>query len=176
METGTPGVFPAADSSLTFPLGSTQLIRFPSTCGVMHPPFTDQDLYSLTLLSAGAKPPIINVTFHRAVTVNQPIALMLEPYGIIGMSIDPSGQQTTFYGQIGQVDNFQTSMRWNQGPDPTAIDAHPIQSATLEFAHVPVQDGDLVDVDLDLVFEDGGVLDLQVRAPLVSSYSGCPAG
>lgn len=167
----------AGDSTLHFAPANIIFTRYPAICGPANPPFTDGDLYDLDVLGAGTMPAAININCSRSVPIGGDLAVQLMPFGILAYNIDANGNMTNVdYGQLGSLAAGNLHFIWAQGANPDEVDSKPLTSVDLEFAAFPQQDGDDIDVRIKMRFQDGGVLDLEVREPLppYSGPAGCP--
>ena len=177
-KTPPAGATVASDSTLHFAPANITFTRYPAICGVADPPFTDGDLYDLDVLGAGTMPAAINIKCSRSAPIGGDLALQLMPFGVLAYEIDANGNMTNVeYGQFGSLATGNLHFTWAQGGNPDEVDSKPLSSVDLEFAAFPQQDGEDIDVRIKMLFQDGGVLDLDVREPLppFSGPNGCPA-
>jgi hypothetical protein len=78
------------------------------------------------------------------------------------------------YGQNGTFATGSLTFLWSQRVN--GVDSKPLASVDLWFAAFPQADGDDVEVRIKMLFQDRGVLDLDVREPLppVTGPNPCP--
>ncbi len=148
--------------------------RSPATCGVVNPPFTDGDLFSLDAVGTSTTTaPWTGIAFDcsRSVAMNLPIALVLGAY----QSFPPSGRLEQYAEQRASSPTdsaIQFDFTW--GSELSEVDASPLGAATVTVLAFPEQDGDPLTVRFQLHFQDVQSLDETFSGPLVSSYGGCP--
>ena len=153
--------------------------RFPSTCGVMHPPFTDADSYGFGLYQFsidGQGTFSISLSTSRTVPVGQDLLIPLDDLSVTGSTTDASGAMSDVsYGQQGKVaiPGGDLYFEWFQGGLDTQLLSGP---ALVHVSSFPTQDGAPLQLRLKVAFRDGRTLDLTARSPLQSGWSGCPAG
>jgi hypothetical protein len=151
--------------------------RFASTCGIMNPPFKDDDLYSLSINSFeidGKGPFDIDIALYRTLPLNQDLAFSLSPVDVAGQSADGTGAVTnTWYGQQGVIrrPGGDFVLNWTQGKIDATLLTGPIMVNVSAF---PGKDADLVEARFTVTFTDGRLLDFIARAPLFGEWSGCP--
>jgi hypothetical protein len=180
------GIFDSGSTTITADSGGTiaftpsvvYATRFPSTCGVMNPPFKDGDLFDLDIIGSMATSPYpaLDVSFSSPVPpLDTPIMLGVEPFSAQANGIMPANGPMTWYaGQnaIGSGINFSYSL----DSDPTEIDPGAFDSVVFTLLKLPTKDGDPFTIRLRIHFVDGKVLDETFSAPLTSTWSGCPRG
>jgi hypothetical protein len=156
---------PAPGSTLSFTASSVTFVRLSAnTCGVMNPPFTDADTYSLAVLVTGPHGGIasqIDLQTLRTVPIGQDL-----PLALMGDSV----------GQTGTANVSDLNFIWLVESPPSTVDPTALTAATVRFDAFPQKDGDQVQLGMQLQFQDGGALDFDVQAPLLSRSTGCPAG
>ena len=178
-----PEIDKLPDSTASFTPAEIDFERFVSNCGASDPQsipaFGAGQLYSLGLYGAGFPKTVLEVSFHSGIALGQGIAVTLMPWGETGSSTDASGTTIVMYGQAGTLattSDSGTSFEWQQGANAAEVDAAQLASATISVDAMPAHEGDVGKLEFDIVFQDGGVLDLLVVQPVTSSVSGCPAG
>jgi hypothetical protein len=167
----------ASDSSLYFAPTNVIFTRYPAICGVADPPFTDDDLFDLDVLGAGVIPTSIDISCARSVPLNSDLGVQLMPFGILAYNVDANGNMTNVdYGQLGSLAAGKLHFIWAQGVNSDGVDSAPLTSVDIRFAAFPQHDGDDVDVQIKMLFQDGGLLDVDVREPLppVPGPNSCP--
>jgi hypothetical protein len=177
--TSSIGSNPQPDDTLAFSPTVITFERFAATCGIMNPPFVAGDLFALTLLGVDAPGPRtgITVSFQRDIPRDEPIAIDLQPFGVVASSTDANGHVMNFLGQNGTISaGSDGSFGFSQGIDPNELDPSAIQSATIEVHAVPQAEGAYGSIRIDLTFTDGKVFDTLVEEPIHTGFSGCPAG
>lgn len=170
------GVAPLPDSTLKFPLGTLDAERFSPLCGVSNPPFMSTDLYSIGLYANDSPPhSAIEVMFQPTIPLQQDLPVTLLPLQIISESVGPNGVFDVDMGQPGTFapQGNDASFTWGQGGNPDLVDAQPLDSVTLHFDTL---DHNHVALTIDMLFHDGGVLDLEVDVTADTAVSSCPAG
>jgi hypothetical protein len=153
--------------------------RFPSTCGVMNPPFEDDDDYSFGLYQF----PIdgqgtFSVAFgtKRGMPVGTDLEIALDGLMIVAYTVDASGAMTDVkYGQYGHlpIPGGSLDLSWDQGTLETQLLTGPAHVQVYSF---PTRDGDPFVVRIQLQFADGRLFDVTASVPLQSGWLGCPAG
>jgi hypothetical protein len=174
------GVTQQPGTTRPFVPASIDFERYSNTCGVHNPPFDDTDLYGLDLTGDATVLPLtaIDLTFHPTFARDQNVDVALQPYGILGYSTDANGNMTDVqYGQSGTLaPNTDNTLVWYQGSPANEFDTTSLVDAVVRFVAFPESEGDEGIVDIDLDFQDGGALHLEVVEPVTTSFSGCGAG
>lgn len=151
-------VNPGGDLSLVRVTVDAQ--RLPSTCGVMNPPFTDQDRFSLDVLGENTA---ISFTCSRNLTVGVPIVLTLAAQA-------PSAQQSA-----SSPADSALQVTFDGGYE-SEVDPNPLDAATVTVLAFPAKDGDPLTVRFQFHFTDNRKLDETFSGPLYTGFSGCRAG
>jgi hypothetical protein len=168
-------VNPGADRSMT--PSSIDAERAASICGVMDPPFTDDDLFSLFVVGENTPtPPYGGIFFEssRKVMVGEPIVLSLTAY----QTNPPTGPGEASPAQqsasVPAGSALQFTFEW--GSNRNEVDPNPLDAATVTVLALPAKDGDPLTVRFQLHFTDNRKLDETFSGPLSTAYSSCPAG
>jgi hypothetical protein len=168
-------VNPGADVSLI--PSSVDVQRFAYICGVMNPPYTDQDIFSLDIAGKDTPTPPLGAIFldcSRNVKVGEPIVLTVGAYQMnppSGPGEAPSAQQSA---TLPSDSSLSVGFEWGSNPDE--VDRHPLDAATVTVLAFPAKDGDPLTVRFQFHFTDNRKLDETFSGPLYTGFSGCPAG
>jgi hypothetical protein len=161
---------------LTFNPASIALVRFPADCAEdpnPSAPFSDEDVFVMALVgaqTATGSPTRIIVSFSDFMPLGLISQIQLGDFGVLADQAGNSGEVIS--GQTGTLPGNNT-FEWVQDTNRSQLDATPITAASINPVDVPGADGDTGEVMLYLEFEDRGIYDVQVTAPLASAP--CPA-
>jgi hypothetical protein len=134
--------------------------RFPSMCGVMNPPFSDEDLFSLDVLGENTA---ISFTCSRNVTVGVPIVLTVAALASTAQQSASSPADSALHVTF-------------EGGYESEVDPNPLDAATVTVLAFPAMDGDPLTVRFQLHFTDNRKLDETFSGPLSTVFGGCHAG
>ena len=171
--TTTPSSVVNAGSTLSFTPSEVDAERYPSGCGVVNPPYTDADLFSLDIVGAKTKAPYTLLSFSllRTVTVGSPYTLSPMPVSGTPGSLSDEGTQSADSSDGA----LQVSFSW--GAELAEIDPNPLTAVTVTVEAFPAKDGQPLTVHCILSFSDAQTLDMTFSAPMPpAGSSGCPAG
>jgi hypothetical protein len=165
----------------TVAMGAPMMVsfeRFASTCGVMNPPFKDDDDYTLGIYQFpidGEGDYTIGVFPRRTVPVGQDLSIALGGVIVTSFTGTQEAMTNVRYGEQGHfpITGSSLDFDWEQGSVSAQLLSGP---ALVHVATFPTRDGDPIDVHIKLGFADGRTLDVTSRVPLVTEASGCPAG
>jgi|HubBroStandDraft_5_1064220.scaffolds.fasta_scaffold100953_2 hypothetical protein len=162
-----------AGGTIAFTPASVVVARYPAVCGVMNPPFTDGDRYSMDIIGSEVQAPYdeLFIRFPSPVMVGTPLTLAVQAFSTMGTE---SAGGSWYAAQTAEESDITFS--YVQGSDPTEIDTGAFDSVTITILAMPMKDGDPLTIQLRIHFVDGLVLDETYSGPLASEWSGCSAG
>jgi hypothetical protein len=170
--TTTPASVVNPGSTLSFTPSQVTAVRLPAGCGVMNPPYTDNDVFELSVAGSTAqKPPTdLFLALERTVTVGSPLSL-----APMAVQTNPGPPASARMQTAATPDGVATfSFSW--GADASEIDPNTLASVTLTVEAFPAKDGDLLTVRCVLTFTDSKTLDMTFSSATLSGFSGCAAG
>jgi len=150
-------------SPLSFTPSSTEAFRTPATCGVMNPPYTSQDTFSLELTGDTSGPaPYTTITVAFSATAVQSQAVPL----VVSQS-----SPTTY---IAESQDGSIRFSFQVGSNAAEIDSSALDAVIVTLTAMPTADGQLLGAELELDFDDGHELDQTYGGPVQTEYSACP--
>jgi hypothetical protein len=162
----SPFVLNTGDT-IGFSPSSVDVNRYPSICGVMNPPFTAGDLFSMDVIGSTEAAPYdsLDAGFTLpAPPIGTPIVLNVSPP-------NPAGSTPSQYAS-----NDGITFSYTQGKGPGEIDLGAFDSVVVTLLAMPTAAGEPMTMRFQVHFIDGKVLDETFSGTLYSSYLGCGAG
>lgn len=135
-------------------------------CGT-PPPFSSNDVFQLLLEGPGPDPaPTVQIVVYATAPMHVPQALTLVPWKP-GPAPGPGDNDVNVeaaYSDDSQG-NSQLGFTLARGLTPNLPDPTPYDKATMTVLAVPKQEGDTLEVRVQLVFTDGATLDQTFVSP-----------
>ena len=173
----TPAFNDMPDNTLTFTPSEYTFQLFESVC--TSGPFAgSSSTHSLDLVGDLSDTPrsLIAFAWDSALPEGEALPVSLQPFGVVAMSTDANGNVTDTYGQGGTLPGSGNTFSWSQGSNPNELDASALNSVAFTIDQMPNGNGDDGVFVIRMLFQNGGLYDVRVAAPLMTSVSGCPAG